>query len=61
MIDLDAVLGLFADAGAIIIDIYHSFDVTINNHIYSGLVALIAILVFYWLACWMWGDDDDDS
>lgn len=59
MVNLDSLLDLFADAGAMIIDIYHAFDVTVNGHAYSGFVALVAILVFYWLTCWLWGDDDE--
>lgn len=59
MIDLDALLELFADTGAVVIDIYHAFDITINGHTYSGFLALIAILAFYWATSFIWGNDDD--
>lgn len=59
MIDLDALLELFAETGAMVIDIYHVFDITINGHTYSGFLALIAILAFYWVTCFIWGNDDD--
>lgn len=61
MIDLDALLELFAEAGAVVIDVYHAFDVTINGHTYSGFLALIAVLAFYWVTCWIWGNDGDDT
>lgn len=60
-IDLDMILGFANEVGSMIIDIWYMFNFSINGHTYSGFLVLIAILVFYYLVEWIWGDNDADD
>lgn len=59
IIDLDSWFGLLQSAGALVSEILHSFDVVINNHSYSGFVAIVGILITSILLYQFWGGEDD--
>lgn len=58
IIDIDSWLGLLQSAGALVVEILTTIQITVNNHQYTAFVAFLGILIFSILLYHFWGDDD---
>lgn len=61
LISIDAFMNALKSVGAVLINLYRSFEFEINGHVYDGFLILVGITLLFFLLEHIWGDGGDED